>query len=136
MKKLAFCLSLIVLTSCHTASYINDIDSTPYGLDYKQGKWLLNDITSPKDIKEKLTQIAYKGFYDKLGNNLKKAKDIKNLSLPFVPIKPNTLILKQIKESTKFDYLINIESKSSKSDFGGLKIGQTYSEKKILHRLF
>ncbi|PWH83912.1 hypothetical protein DIS18_04990 [Algibacter marinivivus] len=130
MKKLTFCLSIILLASCHTASYLNDLDSTPYGIDFREGNWLLNEVTSPNDIKEQLTKIAYDGFQKKLGNNLKKAQDIKNISLPYISIKPNKLLLEQIKKTTKFDYLINIVCKNSKDDIGGLKIGQTYNERK------
>ena len=127
MKKTILYLCLILLTSCHTASYVHDLESTPYGIDYREGKWLLNEIHSPEDIKEKATQIAYNGFYKKLGGNLKKAE---NISLPHLPIKSNKLLLEQVKKETKFDYLINIHCKSIKNDIGALKIGETYRRKK------
>jgi hypothetical protein len=46
------------------------MESTPYGIDYGDGKWLLNEIESPESIKPKLTKIAYDNFYKKLGNRL------------------------------------------------------------------
>ncbi len=130
MKKSILYLYLILLTSCHTASYVHDLESTPYGIDYREGKWLLNEINSSKLIKAKLTKIAYDGFYEKLGGNLKKSEDLTSIGLPYVPTNPNRLLLEQIKNETGFDYLINIESKSSKNNIGNLKIGRTYGRKK------
>ena len=130
MKKLILYLFLILITSCKTASYIQDIDSTPYGIDYREGKWLLNDVNAPSAIKDKLTKMAYKSFHKELGGQLKKPEDLSRTSLPYLPIKPNKLELEQIKKETNFDYVINIESKSTKNDIGSLKIGETYHRRK------
>jgi len=130
MKKSIIYLCVILLTSCHTASYVHDLESTPYRIDYREGKWLLNEITSPELIKQKLTKIAYNGFYKKLGDNLKKAENLTNISLSYVPIKPDTMLLKRIKKESKFDYFINIKCMSSENEIGALKIGQTYSKKR------
>lgn len=130
MKKSILYLFLILLASCKTASYMHDIESTPYGLDYSEGKWLLNEVNSPTSIKEQLTKIAYKSFQKELGDNLKKPEDLSNSSLPYLPIEPNKLELEQIKKETNFDYVINIESKSTKNDIGSLKIGETFDRRK------
>ena len=129
MKKSILFIYIIFLTSCHTASYIHDLESTPYGIDYNKGKWLLNEITSPKSIQPKLTKIAYDSFHKKLGNRLEKAEDLTNLALSFVPINPEKIYLKRIKRESGFDYLINIKSSSLENEIGSLKIGQTYSKK-------
>ena len=125
---LFICVSL--LTSCHTATYIHDLESTPYGLDYSDGKWLLNKIESPESIKPKFTKIAYNSFYKKLGNRLEKAEDLTTISLSYVPIKSKKIYLDIIKKESGFDYLINIKSSSSKNEIGALKIGQMRSKKR------
>jgi len=130
MKKPILFICIILLTSCHTASYIHDFESTPYGIDYSNGKWLLNELASPMSIKPKLTKIAYNSFYKKLGNRLEKAEDLTNLALSFVPINPEIIHLERIKKESGFDYLINIKSSSSENEIGSLKIGQVYSKKK------
>jgi hypothetical protein len=106
------------------------MESTPYGLDYGDGKWLLNEIESPESIKPKLTQIAYDSFYKSLGNRLEKAEDLKNVSLSYVPLKSEKIYLDIIKKESGFDYLINIKSSSSENNIGALKIGQMHSEKR------
>lgn len=130
MKKPILYICLILLVSCHSASYMHDIDSTPYAIDYREGKWLLNEVSSPLDIKQKLTKIAYDGFYKNLGAQLKKSEDLTNMSLSYIPINPDKLLLQRVKQETEFDYLINIESKSSENDIGSLKIGQTHSRQR------
>ncbi|WP_430409386.1 hypothetical protein [Kordia sp.] len=130
MKKSILLICIILLTSCHTASYMHDIESTPYGIDFKEGKWLLNEIESPKSIQPKLTKIAYDNFQKKLGDRLKKAEDLTTISLSYIPINPGKNHLKRIKKESGFDYLINIKTSISENEIGALKIGQTYSEKK------
>lgn len=130
MKKSILFIYVLLLVSCHSTSYVHELESTPYGIDYREGKWLLNEIASPESIKQKLTGIAYNGFYKKLGDKLEKAEDLKNISLSHVPIKPDKMYLERIKKESGFDYLINIKSSSSENEIGSLKIGQTYSKKK------
>lgn len=130
MKKSIIYICVILLTSCHTASYVHVLESTPYGIDYREGKWLLNEIQSPQRIKSKLTKIAYAGFYKNLGDQLQKAEELTTFSLPYVPLNPDKMLLQRIKQESGFDYLINIESSSSKNEMIGIKVGQTYSKKK------
>lgn len=136
MKKILLYTLLVLSTSCHTAHYTHDLYSTSYGIDYRKGKWVINDVSAPETIKEKLTDIAYDFFYDELGPQLKKPEDITTYSLPYVPIDPDTLRLEQFKTATNFDYLINIKSETTKDDIGPLKIGDTYrKEKKIAYTI-
>lgn len=130
MKKLILFFSLILLASCKTASYVHDLDSTPYGIDYRAGKWLINNVESPIAINKKLTKIAYDGFYKNLGNQVKKAEDLPNISLSYIPLQPNKMVLEQVKKASNFDYLINIKCVSSKNDAGSIKMGKTYSRKR------
>ncbi|SFZ95182.1 hypothetical protein SAMN05428642_1109 [Flaviramulus basaltis] len=130
MKKSILFIYVVLLTSCHTTSYVHDYESTPYGIEYEEGKWLLNEINSPESIKSKVTKIAHENFYKHLGDKLKKAEDLKNISLSHVPMKPEKMFLERAKKESGFDYLINIKCSSSKNEIGGLKIGQTYRKRK------
>lgn len=114
--------SAILMFSCHTASYHHDYESTPYRIDYRKGKWLLNEIESPQLIKSTLTQIAYDGFYEELGSDIQKADHL-HTTISYVPIKPDKTLLERIKNETKVDYLINIKCRNSIDEIGGLQIG-------------
>lgn len=91
--------------------------STPYGVDYNHGKWLLNNIDAPYAIKDRLEEIAKKEFSKYLGNSLLCASETKIFSLPYVPINPDTLILKHLKKESKCDFLINIKGDVIKNTY-------------------
>jgi hypothetical protein len=61
MKKFILFIYAFLLASCHSTSYLHDLESTPFGIDYREDKWLLNEITCPESIKPKLTEIDTKG---------------------------------------------------------------------------
>lgn len=123
MKKVILYISTILLTSCHMTSYVSDLESTPYGIDFREGKWLLNEIESPERVKPILTRIAYKGFYKNLGDNLKKVEELKNVKLSFISTQPNVIQLERIKRQSKFDYLIIIKCENSESAINTVIIG-------------
>jgi len=102
--------------SCDSIQYVHSIDSTPYGADYSNGKWLLNTIESPYLIKERMTKIAFDDFVKHLGGRLDKMEG-NNISLSYVPINPDTLLLKRLKKQSNYDYLINIKGKVIYNDY-------------------
>ncbi|WP_157492096.1 hypothetical protein [Mangrovimonas sp. ST2L15] len=120
---------LLIVSSCHTATYLHDLESTPYGIDYREGKWLLNDPNVPYSIQKKQTKLAYTFFYNQLGSQLVVADSLP-YALPHLPINPDTLRLENFKKITHFDYVINIESKSIEDDIGSFKIGKPYGKSK------
>jgi len=130
MKKSILYLCLVLLASCKTASYVHDLDSTPYNIDYRQGKWLINNIEAPLTIKERVTKIAYEGFYKNLGDQVKKVEDLPNISLSYIPLQPNKIVLEQAKKDSKFDYLINIKCMSSKDEISELKMSRIRGKKR------
>jgi hypothetical protein len=120
MNKNLFVIVIIIClsVSCQTASYVHDIESTPYGVDFRNGKWLLNKIESPEVIKQKLTKIIFDGFSKHLGDKLYDINNIISISLSYVPINPDTLLLKRLKKESQFDYLINVKANSIRDDLG------------------
>ena len=109
-----FCINF----SCQSAYYVHDLESTPYGLDYSHGKWLLNDIDAPYTIKNKLISLAKKEFSKHLGKSFHYLGDDKSIALSYVPIDPDTLLLKHLKKESQFDYLINIKGINIKNELG------------------
>jgi len=125
MKKILFISILfgLILTSCVTSTYVFKFSDTP-GIDFKKGKWLLNEIESPYIIRPQLREIVKKEFLKHLKSNFFTLNEINNLMLPLkIPLNPSKQILKEIKAGTKFDYFINIKTKTLKNEVGAMSIG-------------
>ena len=131
MKKLGFVLLLftLLLASCHPTKYVHDLESTPYGIDYPEGKWLLNEIESPQRIRPILTKIAYKGFRKNLGDNLKKTEDLTNIKRSFISVQLDMIQLERIKRQSKFDYLILIKCDDMDSEIDSMVFGTPDNKK-------
>ena len=72
MKKFFFLLTIILFCfSCQMATYVHSIESTPYGVDYSKGKWLLNTIEAPDGIKPRFIKMVTKVFYNNLAIDFK-----------------------------------------------------------------
>jgi len=113
----------LLLTSCTSSVYVFKFSPTP-GIDFKKGRWLLNDIESPYIIEPELTQIVVKAFSKYLKGDLYILNKTNGLILPpKIPLNPNKLILKDIKNGTGFDYFINIKTKILKNDVGSISFG-------------
>lgn len=119
MTKNVFTLLLVIMMciSCDSIRYVHNIESTPYGIDFRNGKWLLNKIESPQIINKSLTKIAIEGFSKHLGHKLHYINDVKNIDLFYVPLNPDTLLLKGIKKDAQFDYFINIKGRVIKNEY-------------------
>jgi len=125
MKKTLFILILfgLLLTSCVTSTYVFKFSATP-GIDFRKGKWLLNEIEAPYIIKSQLREIVKKKFLKYLKNNFFILNETNGLMLPpKIPLNPSKQILKEIKAGTRFDYFINIKTKILKNEVGVLSIG-------------
>lgn len=114
----SFMISICINFSCQPAYYIQDMESTPYGVDYGHGKWLLNEIEAPLTIKGKLVKIAKKEFSKHLGKSFHYLEDDKTIALSYVPINPDALLLRRLKKESKFDFLINIKGINIKNELG------------------
>jgi len=111
-----------LFTSCIGAGYQHTLNSTPYGVDYREGNWLLNNIEAPLTIKDKMTELAHKHFKKELGSNFRDANTDKSIALSYIPINPDTLLLKRLKKESRSDYIINIKSEELSDNLGALKI--------------
>ncbi|GFD80283.1 hypothetical protein MHM83_07095 [Tenacibaculum sp. Mcav3-52] len=121
MKYLYILLAVIVITSCNLVKYTHsgDVNSR---LDFRKGKWLLNDVTSFKNIrKDGLTEMANERFSELIGNRLLVVSNMKGLLIPS-NISPSLdkSILKDIKYGTGYDYFIDIRTKNISNEVGVL----------------
>ncbi|NAS32531.1 hypothetical protein GTQ40_16230 [Flavobacteriaceae bacterium R38] len=120
---------IITLLSCKGTKYTLDPDSTPYGVDFSEGKWLLNEIDSPLISEERSTKIVEKTLRPQLGNRLVHASEIKK-TFTYLPIKPEKWKIEQVKNQTGFDYFINIKAQRIREEVGSLSTGEIYQKQK------
>ena len=85
------------------------------GVDFTSGKWLLNELDSPKNQRDKLTAESLEFFKKKLGERVSYIHDVNGLLVPRkISFNPNKTKLKELKEGTGFDFFINISTKKIK----------------------
>lgn len=119
-----FILSFIVFQSCSFPHYIMENKVQTTGLDFTQGKWLINDIDCPGNVYKTLIERSSKDFGNYLNDRLFPVYDVKGLILPQkLSLNPNKNILNEIKKGcVGFDYFINIRAGKLKEDIGGLDL--------------
>jgi hypothetical protein len=99
------------------------------GVDFTSGKWLLNELESPKNDKDKLTAESLKFFKKKLGERVFYIHDVNGLLVTRkINLNPSKTKLKELKEGTGFDFFINISTKKNKSDFSSIEFYQSDNE--------
>jgi hypothetical protein len=128
MKLKIYFIFFILLTalSCTTPSYILTNKGQSIGVDFTRGKWLLNELDCPIDSKEKLTLETFSFFKKNLNDSLFYIKDVKNLLIARnIPLNPNKIKLKELKDGTGFDYFINISTKRNKNEMNSIELYQT-----------
>ncbi|MDE0535700.1 hypothetical protein [Tenacibaculum sp. L6] len=129
MKYLYILLAVIVITSCNSVKYTHsgDVNSR---LDFRKGKWLLNDVTSFKNIrKEGLTEMANERFYELIGNRLLVVSNMQGLLIPSnISSSLDKSILKDIKNGTGYDYFIDIRTKNISNEVGVLGTGSSQTD--------
>lgn len=124
MKKLLFLLIVpFFLVSCNLPSYVFNNQAQTTGLDYTQGKWLLNRVSAPNEVSDRLTALALKDFNRHLQGRLGYVPDTKGLLIPpKIGFNPSKEVLANLKKGTNYDYFINIKAAETKNDFGALDI--------------
>jgi hypothetical protein len=127
-KTLTLLIIITTITSCHFPSYIHsgDVNSS---LDFRKGKWLLNNVESPKRISSILTKIANEEFSELLGENFSTLNQTKGILIPLNTTNKDLSksTLKDIKNGTGFDFFINVKAKTNKNEIGDLQIGSVDS---------
>jgi hypothetical protein len=125
---LVFIITL-VLQSCTTPSYVLTNYGQTTGVNFKTGKWLLNELDCPSNSKDKLTSVSYDFFKKNLNDSLSYILDINGLLIPRkIPLNPNTTKLKELKIGTGFDYFINISTKRNKSEMNSMELYQSQND--------
>lgn len=123
-KVLIYLFVLVLFSSCSFPNYIIENKAQTLGLDFTQGKWLINDIDCPGNVYKELTQMSEKDFGGYLQDRLFPVYQVRGIILPqkinFNPSKNNLLEMK--KGCDGFDYFINIRAGKLKEDLGPLDI--------------
>jgi len=118
MKAFRILIFTILLSSCNLPKYYFKDDQITTGVDFSEGKWLLDNIQTSKESEEKLTQLATQFFQKKLDNRFNSVSNERTL----IPQK-NTFPLSkeaiaQIKIGTNYDFFIQIKSGKLKNELG------------------
>lgn len=128
LKFLALLLfTLFSLSSCTNILFDNKLDSGRE-LDFTYGTWLLNEVEIEGEGKtnENLNSALRDGL-NKMGiesiSYISSVRNIKNLPAK-VPFSPEPLMLDSLKNSSGYDYLINVRTSSSESGSGGIAFGE------------
>lgn len=123
MKKSSRILLLLFLffNSCSLPNYIFDNKAQTTGLDFTNGKWLINDIDCSGDVYGQLTKMAKEDFGKYLDGRLFYTYEVKGIILPKKNgINPTKNTLKEIKIGSNFDFFINIKARNVKEEIGGI----------------
>jgi hypothetical protein len=112
-----FCLSILLLQSCTTPSYVFK-GPNQVGLDFTQGKWLLHNVGN-KYINEQ----AVKDFTAFTDGRLGETSTAKGLLIVTVPLQPDKQLLTDLYNGTGYDYYINIKDEITRDDIAAVEIG-------------
>lgn len=126
--KLLSIVFVLLLSSCQTPRYMFTTGQRT-GVDFTTGKWLLNEVDSPNNSKEKMTSESMKFFRKTLGDRILYINDVTGLLVTRkIHLNPNSVKLKELKDGTGFDFFINISTRKNKSDFSNMELYQTAIE--------
>jgi len=124
IKKCLASLAVFLCFSCTSATYIFDNPGQTTGVDFSQGKWLLNEVNVPHYLTQRITALATKDFSENLGERLRYIPDTKGLLLPQkeIQLNPEKSVLNNLHKGTNSDYLINIKARENRNDFGPIDL--------------
>lgn len=123
MNKIILFFCILFSTSCSLPSYYFENKTQKTGLDFTKGKWLLNEIEAPYEVKQNLTKLALNDFSSYLSNRLVYIHNAKGILLPRkIELNPNKNQIKDLKTGTQFDYFINIKGYNSKSELANMDL--------------
>ena len=123
MKIIFLYFFLFFFTSCSLPTYVFQNNNQTIGLNFTEGKWLLNEINAPIGIEDKLTKLAIKDFSKFTNGNLDYSVTTKKLLMQKInKSNLNTAELKKIKIGTNYDYFININAQTLKNEINNINI--------------
>ena len=120
MKVFNFLILILFLSSCNLPKYYFKDDTTTTGVNFSEGKWLLDRLQTSKENEDKLTKMTTDYFGDKLNNRFNTVFSEKVLIAQKNNFPLTREELKQIKIGTNYDYFIQIKSGSLKNELGSI----------------
>ena len=128
MKINHFLISLILITlsSCSPSLYHFVDVKQKYGVNFNEGKWLLNELNCPKRSKKEVT-LETKAFFKKqTKERFFYIEDVGGLLIANnTPLNPDKTKLKELQQGTGYDYFINIVLKKNKSELNTIGLYET-----------
>ena len=118
-----FLLLPLLLLSCSTPSYVflNPVEQT--GVDFNEGKWLLNSIDGNSSVNDMIYKKAVEDFTGFVGNRLSETGTTNGLLLPAkIPLHPSQKQIADLQIGTKSDYFINIKTEAVKDEMGSVSL--------------
>ncbi|MDT0645431.1 hypothetical protein RM545_01910 [Zunongwangia sp. F260] len=118
INKLLLLLLVLILTGCGGAKYNYNFDRGKK-LNFSTGKWILNKPYTNYEDNDAYS-IAKNEFEEILGDSLLELVELRKTKLisEQLPLDPIKKELKEIKEFTGCDFLINIDSKVIRDEMG------------------
>lgn len=114
MKAFKFLILVFLFSSCNLPKYYFKDDSITTGVDFSEGKWLLDRIQTSKENEDKLTKMTTDFFEKKLDQRFNTVFNEKVLISQKNNFPLSSEELKQIKIGTNYDFFIQIKSGNSK----------------------
>lgn len=124
MNKLFGLLFIIVIFSSCAATHYQHVFESPKGLDFRNGKWLVNNIESglSSELKEDLNEILLSGISDLRRDSV---YHIRNVQFDYLipsrftfDMSPDALV--SLHKTTDFDCLINIKADKIRNDLADI----------------
>nr|WP_322624907.1 hypothetical protein [uncultured Flavobacterium sp.] len=114
--KLLVVLSLLAFMACSVPSYTLKNPVSQPGLDFSQGRWLLNDEGTGYNYQQ-IYKVAKKDFGKQLGDRLNMVSTTSGLMLQKkIPFNPTKAQILEMYNGTQYDYLINIKTRTIKDE--------------------
>jgi hypothetical protein len=120
MKVFNFLILVFLFSSCNLPKYYFKEDSTTTGVNFAEGKWLLDRIQISKENEDKLTKMTTDYFGNKLNNRFNNVFSEKILIAQKNNFPLTSKELKQIKIGTNYDFFIQIKSGNMKNELGSI----------------
>ena len=120
MKVFKFLILVLLFSSCNIPKYYFKDETITTGVDFSEGKWLLDRIKTTKENEEKLTKITTDYFQKKLDARFKSVFNEKVLISQKSNFPLNKEELKLIKIGTNYDFFIQIKSGNLRNELGSI----------------
>lgn len=115
-KTISLFLILSLFSSCSFPSYVFENNNSKTGLNFKEGKWLLNEIDSPNDYKNDCKDLIHNHFKKQLGDRIVYIHNAKGILISKkTEINSGKNVLADLKKGTGFDFFINVKVKVAKN---------------------